>query len=54
MVDYRRALQNVMLGRDDVGWGPNNMFRFPGAGGTGEIYRRLAPGSARECNSAAS
>ena len=42
VVDYRRALQNVILGRDDVGWGPNNMFRFPSTGGTGEIYRRLA------------
>lgn len=42
VVDYRRALQNVLLGRDDVGWGPNNTFRFPRTGGTGEIYRRLA------------
>jgi protoporphyrinogen oxidase len=42
VVDYRRALQNVLLGRDDAGWGPNNTFRFPSAGGTGEIYRRLA------------
>jgi protoporphyrinogen oxidase len=42
VVDYRRALQNVLLGRDDVGWGPNNTFRFPSTGGTGEIYRRLA------------
>jgi protoporphyrinogen oxidase len=42
VVDYRRALENVLLGRDDVGWGPNNMFRFPRSGGTGEIYRRLA------------
>ena len=29
VVDYRRALSNVVLGRDDVGWGPNNTFRFP-------------------------
>jgi protoporphyrinogen oxidase len=42
VVDYRRALENVVLGRDDVGWGPNNTFRFPSTGGTGEIYRRLA------------
>jgi protoporphyrinogen oxidase len=42
VVDYRRALENVLLGRDDVGWGPNNTFRFPSSGGTGEIYRRLA------------
>jgi protoporphyrinogen oxidase len=42
VVDYRRALENVLLERDDLGWGPNNTFRFPSFGGTGEIYRRLA------------
>jgi UDP-galactopyranose mutase len=42
VVDYRRALRNVVLERDDVAWGPNNTFRFPKSGGTGEIYRRLA------------
>jgi protoporphyrinogen oxidase len=42
VVDYRRALRNVLFELDDVGWGPNNRFRFPKTGGTGEIYRRLA------------
>jgi protoporphyrinogen oxidase len=42
VVDHRRALRNVLLGVDDIGWGPNNTFRFPRSGGTGEIYRRLA------------
>ena len=42
VVDGRRALRNVLLDRDDVGWGPNSTFRFPASGGTGEIYRRLA------------
>lgn len=42
VVDYRRALQNVVLERDDVGWGPNSTFLFPKSGGTGEIYRRVA------------
>jgi UDP-galactopyranose mutase len=42
VVDYRRALTNVVLARDDRGWGPNNTFAFPRQGGTGEIYRRLA------------
>jgi len=42
VVDYRRALRNVVLQRDDLGWGPNNKFAFPTAGGTGEIYRRIA------------
>ena len=42
VIDFRRALANVVLGRDDCGWGPNNTFAFPRRGGTGEIYRRLA------------
>jgi protoporphyrinogen oxidase len=42
VVDYRRALRNVVLQRDDQAWGPNNTFKFPKSGGTGEIYRRLA------------
>ncbi len=27
---------------DDFGWGPNNQFKFPLMGGTGEFYRRFA------------
>jgi protoporphyrinogen oxidase len=42
VVDYERALKNVVERRDDVAWGPNNRFTFPASGGTGEIYRRLA------------
>jgi UDP-galactopyranose mutase len=42
VVDYRRALRSLVLEEDDVAWGPNNMFKFPVSGGTGEIYRRLA------------
>jgi protoporphyrinogen oxidase len=42
VVDHRRALKSVLLGLDDVGWGPNNTFSFPRSGGTGEIYRRIA------------
>ena len=44
VVDYRRALRSVLFELDDAGWGPNNRFRFPKTGGTGEIYRRLADG----------
>jgi protoporphyrinogen oxidase len=40
-VDFRRLLENVLHERDDVAWGPNNKFRFPMYGGTGEIYRRM-------------
>ena len=42
VVDFKRLLENVLLQRDDVGWGPNNKFKFPLHGGTGEIYRRMA------------
>ena len=42
VIDYERALDSVRNGNDDVAWGPNNRFVFPAAGGTGEIYRRLA------------
>lgn len=42
VVDYRRALRNLILNEDDISWGPNNTFVFPATGGTGEIYRRLA------------
>ena len=42
VVDLKRLLENVLYERDDVSWGPNNKFKFPLHGGTGEIYRRLA------------
>lgn len=42
VLDFERLLQNVILERDDVAWGPNSKFRFPLHGGTGEIYRRIA------------
>jgi protoporphyrinogen oxidase len=41
-VDLERIVFNIVEGRDDVSWGPNNLFRFPLRGGTGEIWRRLA------------
>lgn len=41
-VDWRRAVHHLVHRTDDVGWGPNDRFAFPTAGGTGEIYRRLA------------
>ena len=41
MVDINRAIKNVVLGTDDFGWGPNNQFKFPLFGGTGEFYRRF-------------
>lgn len=43
VIDVERALKNVVLEQDDFGWGPNNRFKFPLRGGTGEFYRRFAP-----------
>jgi UDP-galactopyranose mutase len=42
VVDVARVLENILLSKDDVSWGPNRTFAFPLTGGTGEIYRRLA------------
>jgi len=41
-VDLRRILRNLVLQRDDTGWGPNARFRFPLRGGTGAIWRAVA------------
>ncbi len=41
VVDINRAIKNVVMQSDDFGWGPNNQFRFPLYGGTGEFYRRF-------------
>jgi hypothetical protein len=49
VVDFKRLLENVLIERDDVGWGPNSKFKFPLHGGTGEIYRRIARISPRKC-----
>jgi protoporphyrinogen oxidase len=43
VIDVDRALRNLVLGLDDFGWGPNNQFKFPLRGGTGEFYRRFGP-----------
>lgn len=42
VISLEQVLKNVILGRDDAAWGPNNSFTFPLRGGTGEIFRRLA------------
>jgi len=43
VLDVNRALKNLVMGTDDVAWGPNNMFKFPLYGGTGEFYNRFEP-----------
>ena len=41
-VDVARAVAGVVTGREDAGWGPNAVFRFPLAGGTGAIWRGVS------------
>jgi UDP-galactopyranose mutase len=38
-----RVLGNVVLDRDDAGWGPNNTFKYPRYGGTGGLFERVVP-----------
>lgn len=38
-----RVLGNVILDRDDAGWGPNNTFKYPRFGGTGGLFDRMQP-----------
>jgi protoporphyrinogen oxidase len=38
-----RVLGNVVLDRDDAGWGPNNTFKYPRYGGTGGLFERMQP-----------
>lgn len=42
VIDWKRALSNVVAGSDDFGWGPNNRFKYP-LGGTGDFYDRFEP-----------
>lgn len=41
-VDLQRILANAQSGQVEKSWGPNNRFRFPANGGTGQIWRTLA------------
>lgn len=38
----KRIAKNIAFMADDAGWGPNNIFRFPRKGGTGDIFERMA------------
>ncbi len=42
VVDLKRVLENILLEKDDVAWGPNNTFIFPEHGGTGAIFEGIA------------
>ncbi|KAL4428432.1 hypothetical protein ABPG75_002521 [Micractinium tetrahymenae] len=41
-VDVDRAIANVINNKEDAGWGPNAVFRFPLEGGTGGIWKKVA------------
>jgi protoporphyrinogen oxidase len=43
VIDLKRVLANVVLGRDELSWGPNNTFKYPLHGGTGGLYQRFVP-----------
>ncbi len=43
VVDIKRVLGNVILDRDDAGWGPNATFKYPRHGGTGGLFERIQP-----------
>ena len=43
VVDIKRVLGNVVLDRDDAGWGPNSTFKYPLYGGTGGLFERIVP-----------
>lgn len=42
LVDLKKLVVNAIDKKNDVNWGPNNQFRFPEKGGTGEIWRNVA------------
>lgn len=42
VINFKKILENVILNKDDVSWGPNNKFIFPQSGGTGEIFKRIS------------
>ncbi len=42
VTNVERVMENIRLERDDLSWGPNQTFRFPLRGGTGEVWRRCA------------
>ncbi len=41
VIDVEAVLRNVILGEEQVSWGPNNTFRYPLRGGTGFLYESL-------------
>ena len=42
VADLARILDNLVFEKDDLSWGPNNVFQFPKHGGTGAIWNACA------------
>ena len=40
--DVQKVIDNIISGKDDCSWGPNNIFKFPLYGGTGAIWQAAA------------
>lgn len=40
--EVSRVINNILHGRDDCSWGPNNTFKFPRHGATGSIWQAVA------------
>ena len=40
-VDVKHIIDNYIYDKDDIGWGPNSVFRFPKSGGTGTIWKKI-------------
>ncbi|MBC7893204.1 MAG: NAD(P)-binding protein [Sphingobacteriaceae bacterium] len=41
VADLQRVTENIVFGKDDFSWGPNNTFQFPKHGGTGAIWKAV-------------
>lgn len=46
--DLKRLIGNIILDKDDLSWGPNNVFHFPYYGGTGGIWEKVADLAGRD------
>lgn len=43
VVDIKHVMRNIVYGKDDSSWGPNNTFLFPLHGGTGGLFQAFSP-----------
>lgn len=42
-INVARIIENIIMEKDDISWGPNNKFKFPLYGGTGAIWQGTLP-----------